>query len=66
MDRHKAEGTTWKGVVINNRKGLDPISVEMKVMPVYDAEASRFASQICAIPTLPPSITIRGVNDYTR
>ena len=43
MQRCKAEGKVWEGVVVHNRKGQDPISVEMKVMPVFDAEGNKYA-----------------------
>ncbi|XP_063694816.1 high affinity cAMP-specific and IBMX-insensitive 3',5'-cyclic phosphodiesterase 8B-like isoform X10 [Bolinopsis microptera] len=44
MQRCKAEGKVWEGVVVNNRTGLDPISVEMKIMPVFDAEGNNVPS----------------------
>jgi len=44
MQRCKAEGKVWEGVVVNNRTGQDPISVEMKIMPVFDAEGNNVPS----------------------
>ena len=41
IQRCKAEGKAWEGIVVNNRKGQDPISVEMKIMPVFDAEGNK-------------------------
>ncbi|KAL5255694.1 hypothetical protein ACHWQZ_G011056 [Mnemiopsis leidyi] len=44
MQRCKAEGKVWEGIVVHNRKGQDPISVEMKVMPVFDADGNNLPS----------------------
>ena len=45
MERCRAEGKAWEGVVVSNRKGgLEPIPVEIKILPVFDGEADNVPS----------------------
>ena len=40
------DGKGWDGLVFNNRQGQEPVSVEMKILPIFDGEMSRYTPSL--------------------
>ena len=38
MRKNMEEGRYWEGTIYNNRKGTEPLPVDVKVLPVLDGD----------------------------